>query len=632
MGLKRRLSAGRYRRDLPAIGVSMAFHVTILAILGVVGIAAQSETQREITTKVVEDTTVPPFDQTEVQDIDQAEAKAVLNTIGSTATTAGPLALAGSTPVMMPTKSEGTEGSMKLTSVNVTRPGDLVMPTAETISKTVAIRSTGAEHVDGVEGAVDRVAMELLNRLGQGKVLVVWAFDASGSLVAEREKLSKHIDEIYTHITQLDKDQIAGGDALMTMVVAFGQDRKAMLPEPTSDQGAIIEAIHQVPLDTTGIESTFTTVSGIVSKWGKYKDGKGQKYQTVIIVVTDEVGDDESQLESAISSVTAAKVPVYVLGSSSPFGKVEGRMNYTDPKTKKTYYNLAVRQGPESVAVESIHLPFWYGGDQYENLDAGFGPYALSRLANASGGIYFLTRIGGGRVSFLPSVMREYKPDQVSPLDYERSLAKHPLRRAVIEAAILSQQKVPGQPGLNFSSADSPEFKEQMSRNQETIALIEYVVGEALPPITAVSKLRDRETSRRWQAHYDLIRGRLLAMKIRCAEYQTACAKMKKDAPKFKDSKSNAWRLVPTEQILSGDRVASVAKETRALLQRVVDDHPGTPWALLAQRELKDPFGFKWVEVYVPPPPKRNEAEAAAAKKKKAEPKKEMPKPIEIKL
>ena len=88
---------------------------------------------------------------------------------------------------------------------------------------------------------------------------------------------------------------------------------------------------------------------------------------------------------------------------------------------------------------------------------------------------------------------------------------------------------------------------------------------------------------------------------------------------------------MPTEDILSGDKVANVAKETKALLKRVVEDHPNTPWALLAKRELKDPLGFKWVETYVPPPPPRREVDAAEAKKKQ-EVKKEMPKEPEIKL
>jgi hypothetical protein len=308
-------------------------------------------------------------------------------------------------------------------------------------------------------------------------------------------------------------------------------------------------------------------------------------------------------------------------------------MDYTDPKTKKVHYNVPVRQGPESVMLETVHLPFWYGGDRYDNLDAGFGPYALSRLAATTGGIYFIARIGNTRLSFDPNAMREYRPDWVSVEQYQRSLQKDPIRHAVIEAGLITQQqKLPDPPGLTFPSFEDPAFKERMHDFQETATRIEYTVNDALVPITQAVKFRDREPSRRWQAHFDLVRGRLLAMKIRCAEYQTACARMKKDAPKFKDPKSNAWKLVPTEEILSGDKVAKVAVETKALLQRVVQDHPNTPWALFAQRELKDPFGFKWVETYVPPPPPRKEMDTPEAKKKKAEAKKEAEKEPPIKL
>ena len=628
-GLGARLEGG-LPRELPAFGVSVAFHVAVLAVLGVVGIAAQVDLKGEITSRVV-DTSIPSFDKAEIQDVDQSDQPAVVHSLGSSAPDFSMLAKEGATPPAVASKADGQGPAVMLASNNVSRPGEIAMPSAMTIAQAVSIKGSGAEHVGGVEGAVDRIAMELLNRLEQGKTLVVWAFDASGSLSVEREKLSRNIEQVYAHTNQLDKDQVATGDALMTMVVAFGQGRKAMLPDPTNDTAAIVDAIREVPLDTSGIESTFQTVTNIVKTWGKFKDAKGQAYQTIVIVVTDEVGDDESQLEPAIASASAAKVPVYVLGSPALFGKVEGRMNYTDPKTKKTYRNLPVRQGPESVALETIHLPFWYGGDQYENLDAGFGPLALSRLAATTGGIYFISRIGPSRLSFDPNAMREYRPDWVSAEQYAGSLRKDKLRGAVIQAALITQQQLPGQPGLTFPPADVPEFKEAMARNQETIARIEYTVNEALVPITDVMKLRDRETSRRWQAHYDLIRGRLLAMKIRCAEYQTACARMKKDAPKFQDAKSNAWRLVPTEDILSGEKVANVARETRALLERVVEDHPNTPWALLARRELKDPFGFKWAETHVPPPPPRKEVDAAEAKKKK-EMKKDMPKEPEIKL
>ena len=315
-----------------------------------------------------------------------------------------------------------------------------------------------------------------------------------------------------------------------------------------------------------------------------------------------------------------------MLGSQALFGRVEGYMNYTDPRTKQTYRGLPVRQGPESVALEQIRLPFWYAGQQYEALDSGFGPYALSRLAGETGGIYFVTRMGPGRISFDPGRMREYKPDWVGKDQYEASLQRHPIRQAVLRAAQITQQNLPGQPSLTFPAADGPEFKEAMARNQEIAARTAYTVDAALEPIAAVAKLRDRENSRRWQAHYDLIRGRLLAMKIRCYEYNWACAKMKKDMPKFKQPGSNAWRLVPDEEIHYNEKAAAAAKEARTLLQRVVASHPGTPWALLAERELKDAFGFQWTETYVKPIV-RMESEASAKKKAMSKP---APKPAEL--
>ena len=46
-----------------------------------------------------------------------------------------------------------------------------------------------------------------------------------------------------------------------------------------------------------------------------------------------------------------------------------------------------------------------------------------------------------------------------------------------------------------------------------------------------------------------------------------------------------------------------------------IDLNPGTPWALLAQRELKDPLGLKIEEAYVAPPPPPPKAKAGPAAK-----------------
>ena len=128
-------------------------------------------------------------------------------------------------------------------------------------------------------------------------------------------------------------------------------------------------------------------------------------------------------------------------------------------------------------------------------------------------------------------------------------------------------------PSLTFPAADSPDFKEAMARNQELAARVMYTVDEALVPINAALEYRDREPSRRWRAHYDLVRGRLLAVKIRCFEYNCDLRKMKKDMPRFTKEKSNAWRLVPSGDVQSNPKAAEAAHEARSFW----NGHRGTP-------------------------------------------------------
>ncbi len=629
---------GRLDIEIPAIAASVAVHLAILTGLGIAGWTVKKEVERQFEASTLSDSAVDTsLNRTEFQDLDQTADKPVEAAAGTfaptlstavtppTGATASPTALAADT-------SGGAVAN--LAKLDVQRATESIAPTALMFGQNVSIKGNGAEHVGSTEGAVDRVADEILRRLEKGRTLVVWAFDASGSLQAERERLAKHIETVYAHIAKADDKALASGEGLLTAVVSFGQDRKVLTANPTDDPNTIASAIRSVALDTTGFESTFTTVGEIVRKWGNYKDKGGNRYRTMIIVVTDEIGDDQERVEDAIAVASQNKppVPVYVLGSQAIFARKQGRMNYTDPKTGQTYYNLPVDQGPESLMPEQIRLPYWYAGDQYDVLDSGFGPFALSRLAGATGGIYFVTRLGQTRMGFDPVAMREYKPDWVSPAKYQADVLNHPIRKAVIDAALITQQNnLPGMPRLEFPPFDAPEFKEAMEQGQTLAARTEYTVDEALKPITAVTKLRDRENSRRWQAHYDLIRGRLLAIKVRCNEYNRACAEMKKDAPKFTKKDSNAWRLVPDTQVLhAGDKAGVAGKQAFDLLKKVVAEHPNTPWALLAQRELKNPLGLKWVEVNVKPIERKEGAEAAA-KKKKAEPKKaEAPPPPKL--
>ena len=70
-----------------------------------------------------------------------------------------------------------------------------------------------------------------------------------------------------------------------------------------------------------------------------------------------------------------------------------------------------------------------------------------------------------------------------------------------------------------------------------------------------------------------------------------------KSTPKtFEKQGSNRWRLVPSKEIAGGPTVRKIAKKAEEYLTRVIDEHPGTPWAMLAERELGTPMGWEWKE------------------------------------
>jgi hypothetical protein len=101
----------------------------------------------------------------------------------------------------------------------------------------------------------------------------------------------------------------------------------------------------------------------------------------------------------------------------------------------------------------------------------------------------------------------------------------------------------------------------------------------------------------RWEAGYDLAMGRALATLVRTEGYNAMLARAKQGL-KFKDEQSDTWVLRPSEEVSTGSVLAKQAMAAKEYLERVVREHPGTPWELLAKRELATPFGWSWEEEY----------------------------------
>lgn len=488
-----------------------------------------------------------------------------------------------------------------------------------------------------VEGAVDRITEEIMTNVEREKMLVVWIMDASISLKADRQAAADRLQQIYRELDELGA--IHGRDGPLTSaVVAFGQQAQEMAP-PGSEPAEIVAAIRNVPTDESGVENVFQTVVWCAMRYQRQRQTEHRR--EMFVIWTDESGNDYDHLENAVTFCRNNVIPVYVVGPSAMLGQERGTVAYkhTDGKT----YQLPVDRGPDSVRDERLHVPYWFDGSQYEALRSGLTPFALTRLTCQTGGAYFIMDRAADRAPFSVETMQRYVPEYDPPALYMRHAAAAPLRRAVLAAVdITRQHKLKGTPRLRFEPTGKSYYNE-LREAQETVAYNLPTIQQALGVFGphGLEQAYAKESSPRWRAWYDLTYGRLLAMCVRCNEYNWACAAMKGKGADFVDSKSNRWQFRPDQATHSGSQSEKMAQEAARLLTRCMNENPGTPWELLAQRELAEPFGFRVVEAYEPPPPPKPKPKTTPPKpapppppsnQRRSEQPKKLPRPVEIPL
>ncbi|MDA8743792.1 VWA domain-containing protein [Rubripirellula amarantea] len=487
----------------------------------------------------------------------------------------------------------------------------------------------------GAVGAVDRITFEILKEMEESPTLVVWMFDLSGSLERQRRDIRNRFDRIYS---ELGIAEASGSKSfannedkespLLTSIMGFGQEVKLFTPEPISDLDEIKSIIdEEFTVDTSGEEKVFTAIASAANQYkslAKPRGNRGPLRKVMFIVVTDEKGDDEYLLETSIKSCRNLGIPVYVIGVPAPFGRQHTLVKYVDPDPTydQTPQFAQVDQGPETFYPEHVQVGFTGDFQQEPVIDSGFGPYALTRLCYETGGIYFTVhpnrnvsrKVRRGELDafaseleyfFDPTVMQKYRPDYLTQRDYENQIKASPLRMALKTAAEMKPVTGLSRPRMRFVRREDAQLVGDLSEAQKEPAKLEYDLRVISETLMRGFKHREDETSLRWRAGYDLAMGRVLAQKVRTETYNAILAEAKSKA--FKDPKNNTWVLEPSEDITVGSRWQNEAAMAKKLLQGVVDDHAGTPWALLASEELKVPIGWKWTETYTDlNPPKPN--------------------------
>ncbi len=351
----------------------------------------------------------------------------------------------------------------------------------------------------------------------------------------------------------------------------------------------------------------------------------------MLVVWTDESGDDASRLETAIDICRQKDIPVHIVGPSAVLGAETGCHTYQDPKSEVEYL-LPVTRGPDTAVPERLRLgywfrtrqppgasgpalPAWYGGHDLAGISSPFSPFALTRLAIQSGGSFTILDDPADRAPFDLESMKQYQPLYESEEQYRELIELYPLRAAVLAAVqeTRGQNELTLPPLLLFGERSevppypfeapylSPEQFQRKLRTEHAglIRQTETTARRAARALAHVSSHDDidqdlealyrQETSPRWRAWYDLTRGRLLATLVRLEEYRLACEDL---APSGAiNSSTNFISFEASRSLRSSQVFQARGQEARLLLLRCVQQNPDTPWQYLAQRELDYAFG-----------------------------------------
>jgi hypothetical protein len=146
-----------------------------------------------------------------------------------------------------------------------------------------------------------------------------------------------------------------------------------------------------------------------------------------------------------------------------------------------------------------------------------------------------------------------------------------------------------------FIKRDEPSFNKELTDSQLESARLYPELSEMCSILAEGEKFRSKETSPRWLASFELSYGTALAAKIRAESYNAMLAKAKRGMT-FAKPESNTWNLRPSDKVTVDSKLEKEAKLAKELLQSVVEKHTGTPWGILAGRELDNPISWEWVE------------------------------------
>ncbi len=439
--------------------------------------------------------------------------------------------------------------------------------------------------------AVARVERLLKEALQFKPTVVVWLFDLSPSSASMRQVIAPAAMQLPARV----KGGAEGGppNKLLTAAVTFGAGVNVLTPEPIEDAATL-------SLEKFGDEQPLTrqTYAAVVQAAEKFAPYRMKGHEVVFVLVVREDPADATNLKAAIEALRKANISVFGIGPASPFGRLQDS-------------GITSKDSPpplESVAAERVQLYFSSGdfGNQLrgdaELSDSGYGPFGLERLCRQTEGKFLRLRPMGspgwktsedGEVK--SELLRKYSPDYVTAEEYQQIIKENKACRALVEAAKLPPARVLVASQTDFRKEEDAAMARRIGEAQRAPAIVQDDLARLHTTLAAGEGDRARLTRPRWQAAFDLAYGRACAARARADGYNAMLAALRNGKP-FKNANSTIWSLKPTVGIEGNSQLDKMAKNGKALLERVINEHAGTPWAAMAARELETPCGWEWIE------------------------------------
>lgn len=542
-------------------------------------------------------------------------------------------------------------------------------PPDASLSSDSGVQSTNLEEEMNFRGRRDEFALNALTsgvgwigfevRLSlhrQKDVLLLWLLDQSSSSQGWRQDALNEIERMYRDLETAD---LIRGGRVQSAIAAFDKELHFLPLRPVEWLYGDLDEFRKLPTDRTGVENVFRAIRDIAEMAAKHRKANSD---AILVVVTDEAGDDPEHLESAIAALKQSGVRCFVLGQATRFDgvvddeAVEFRMpgspsafgiageNWADisrnrlprhgrlpseklrahrkcrtASTERSngkdiqFLDRPMNVGRESPLDDRMVLLPWGREKGHLDFRTWFGPYGLSRLARQTGGSFYNiggpSFVGGNCVAeleernFTDGGRPGYAPD-LGPLDafvtrVNSNPAMSRFMRVMQQARSLPAVEIP----LVFDGVTPEVLQDEIHESQKAVALWTYCVERLQEGLAEVDVEALPSRQLRWRAAVDWAKLHIQVLRIRLFEYSSAIAEMKGAPRELDDPWHQVWELVPTERLRSR-RLRIMADETTQRLFEYGQEHVFSMWDDAAKRERHFPMGWKWRKTDVPEPAK----------------------------